>query len=174
MNTAVNHISVVNAGTGLAPVIQGVGTDTNVGTTITPKGTGTTTITAGGLAITAGGLTITAGNVQLAGHISTTGTIPVVAAGAQASAAAITAGSTDIAGSLTATTVAVPAAGALLTVTFATAYGAAPKTVILMPYGATVLDLQPSSIATTGFTVTITGTLPAGNTAFTIGYFVVA
>ena len=158
--SAVNDFVMKNAATGSAPLINVSGSDTNVSFNVTPKGTGLFVITSGGL--------------SMAGHLSTTGTAPTVAAGAQASAAAIVAGSTDTSGSVTATTVAAPAAGALFTLTFAVAYAAAPKTILLTVQGAGALDIQPSAIATTGFTGTLTGTLPAGSTAFTIGYLVVA
>lgn len=103
---------------------------------------------------------------------STTGA-PSVAAGAQASAASAVGGSTDNHGALSITTVASPAAGALAVVTFAHAYTVAPKAVLLCVNGTTFFAVQPSAIATTGFTVSLVGTaLPAGSTAYTVSYWV--
>jgi hypothetical protein len=57
----VNHIGITNAATATNPVISAVGTDANVGITLTPKGTGRTNI--GQLAVD--GTTITATAAQL-------------------------------------------------------------------------------------------------------------
>lgn len=47
--SAVNELTVANAATGNNPVVSATGTDTNIGVTITPKGTGNTTLTTGNL-----------------------------------------------------------------------------------------------------------------------------
>ena len=59
--SAVNQINVANAATATNPVISAVGNDTNIGITLTPKGTGRTNI--GQLALD--GTTITATAAQL-------------------------------------------------------------------------------------------------------------
>lgn len=43
-SSAVNQLNVTNAATGNAPVLGAAGNDTNIGITITPKGTGTLTL----------------------------------------------------------------------------------------------------------------------------------
>jgi hypothetical protein len=52
--SAVNEITVANAATGNNPVISATGTDTNIGITITPKGTGNTVLTSGNLVVSNG------------------------------------------------------------------------------------------------------------------------
>ena len=59
--SAVNQINVANAATGTNPVISAIGNDTNIGITLTPKGTGRTNI--GQLALD--GTTITTTAAQL-------------------------------------------------------------------------------------------------------------
>ena len=59
--SAVNQINVANAATGANPVISAIGNDTNIGITLTPKGTGRTNI--GQLALD--GTTITTTAAQL-------------------------------------------------------------------------------------------------------------
>ena len=59
--SAVNQINVANAATGANPVISAIGNDTNIGITLTPKGTGCTNI--GQLALD--GTTITTTAAQL-------------------------------------------------------------------------------------------------------------
>jgi microcystin-dependent protein len=59
--SAVNQINVANAATGTNPVISAIGNDTNIGITLTPKGTGRTNI--GQLAVD--GTTITTTAAQL-------------------------------------------------------------------------------------------------------------
>lgn len=59
--SAVNQINVANAATGTNPVISAVGNDTNIGITLTPKGTGRTNI--GQLALD--GTTITTSAAEL-------------------------------------------------------------------------------------------------------------
>jgi hypothetical protein len=59
--SAVNQINVANAATGTNPVISAIGNDTNIGITLTPKGTGRTNV--GQLALD--GTTITTTAAQL-------------------------------------------------------------------------------------------------------------
>jgi hypothetical protein len=47
--SAVNEITVANAATGANPVISATGSDTNIGITLTPKGTGNAILTSGNL-----------------------------------------------------------------------------------------------------------------------------
>jgi hypothetical protein len=52
--SAVNELTVANAATGNNPVISATGTDTNIGITLTPKGTGNTVLTSGNLVVANG------------------------------------------------------------------------------------------------------------------------
>jgi hypothetical protein len=52
--SAVNEITVANAATGNNPVLSATGSDTNIGITLTPKGTGNTVLTSGNLAVANG------------------------------------------------------------------------------------------------------------------------
>jgi hypothetical protein len=52
--SAVNEITVANAATGNNPVISATGTDTNIGITLTPKGTGNAVLTSGNLVVADG------------------------------------------------------------------------------------------------------------------------
>lgn len=56
--SAVNELTIANAATGNAPVISATGGDTNVGITLTPKGTGVVTVSS---ALTISGTTKAAG-----------------------------------------------------------------------------------------------------------------
>jgi hypothetical protein len=49
--SAVNEITVANAATGNNPVLSATGSDTNIGITLTPKGTGNVTVSTGNLVI---------------------------------------------------------------------------------------------------------------------------
>jgi hypothetical protein len=49
--SAVNEITVANAATGNNPVLSATGSDTNIGITLTPKGTGNAVLTSGNLVI---------------------------------------------------------------------------------------------------------------------------
>lgn len=49
--SAVNEITIANAATGNAPTISATGSDTNIGLTLTPKGTGNTTVTSGNIVV---------------------------------------------------------------------------------------------------------------------------
>lgn len=52
--SAVNEITVANAATGNNPVLSATGSDTNIGLTLTPKGTGNTVLTSGNLNVANG------------------------------------------------------------------------------------------------------------------------
>jgi hypothetical protein len=52
--SAVNELTVANAATGNNPVISATGTDTNIGITLTPKGTGNAVLTSGNLVVANG------------------------------------------------------------------------------------------------------------------------
>lgn len=52
--SAVNEITVANAATGANPVISATGSDTNIGITLTPKGTGNAVLTSGNLVVANG------------------------------------------------------------------------------------------------------------------------
>jgi hypothetical protein len=52
--SAVNEFTVANAATGNNPVISATGSDTNIGITLTPKGTGNVVLTSGNLAVANG------------------------------------------------------------------------------------------------------------------------
>lgn len=52
--SAVNEITVANAATGANPVIAATGNDTNIGITLTPKGTGNAVLTTGNLVVANG------------------------------------------------------------------------------------------------------------------------
>jgi hypothetical protein len=49
--SAVNELTVANAATGNAPVVSATGSDTNIGITLTPKGTGDVTVSTGNVKI---------------------------------------------------------------------------------------------------------------------------
>jgi hypothetical protein len=52
--SAVNEITVANAATGNNPVLSATGSDTNIGITLTPKGTGNAVLTSGNLVVANG------------------------------------------------------------------------------------------------------------------------
>lgn len=52
--SAVNELTVANAATGNNPVISATGSDTNIGITLTPKGTGNAVLTSGNLVVANG------------------------------------------------------------------------------------------------------------------------
>jgi len=52
--SAVNELTVANAATGANPVISATGTDTDIGITLTPKGTGNAVLTSGNLVVANG------------------------------------------------------------------------------------------------------------------------
>lgn len=108
---------------------------------------------------------------------------PTIAAGAGAGTTptvSVTAGSGDVNGSINVTTGTTPSAAAVVaTVTFGTAYAAAPKTVILFPANAATANLSTyggpfvGAITTTTFTVDVgTIALPA-STALKWYYLVI-
>jgi hypothetical protein len=52
--SAVNELTIANAATGNNPVLSATGSDTNIGITLTPKGTGNAVLTSGNLAVANG------------------------------------------------------------------------------------------------------------------------
>jgi hypothetical protein len=52
--SAVNELTIANAATGNNPVVSATGSDTNIGITLTPKGTGNAVLTSGNLAVANG------------------------------------------------------------------------------------------------------------------------
>lgn len=80
----------------------------------------------------------------------------------------IAAGSNDVRGSITGGTGTTPAAGNLITVTFAQAFASAPV-VTIVPTNAAAAALQPyvTSVSTTGFTIAV-GSAPAASQAATV------
>lgn len=52
--SAVNELTVANSATGANPVISATGSDTNIGITLTPKGTGNAVLTSGNLVVANG------------------------------------------------------------------------------------------------------------------------
>lgn len=103
-------------------------------------------------------------------------TAPAAAAGAQAGgsppAPVVTAGDTDLRGSMTFGTGSTATAGAMVAVTFANAFGVAPKAVQITPANAATaaLQLYVTSIGTTGFTVGC-NSAPASSQANTVYAF---
>ena len=111
----------------------------------------------------------------LSAHLISGGTIPTVAAGTDAASVAVTTGSTDTAGGVSATTTASPTANAsLVTVTFATAYSAAPKYVSIQGTNAAAMSamLYPQTITATGFTV-FCNVAPAASSSLAFCYSVI-
>ena len=66
--SAVNQINIANAATGTNPVISAIGNDTNIGITLTPKGTGRTNI--GQLALDGTTITTTAAELNFVGGVT--------------------------------------------------------------------------------------------------------
>jgi hypothetical protein len=66
--SAVNQINVANAATGANPVISAIGNDTNIGITLTPKGTGRTNI--GQLALDGTTITTTAAELNFVNGVT--------------------------------------------------------------------------------------------------------
>lgn len=73
--SAVNNLQISNAVTTISPVLSAVGNDTNIGITITPKGSGVVTIGGtGGVSIPSGNLALSTNSITMSGSIGTTGT----------------------------------------------------------------------------------------------------
>lgn len=68
--SAVNQINVANAATGTNPTISAIGNDTNIGITLTPKGTGRTNI--GQLALDGTTITTTAAQLNVLASVTAT------------------------------------------------------------------------------------------------------
>ena len=131
-----------------------------------------------GASFSVGSFGVAAGGQATIQGLNGAGTAPTVAAGAGAgSGAAVSARKGhDLGGSFIVTTAGTPAAGALATVTFGTALAAAPAGVLVTCWdntGAAGIDAGPTSVATTGFTVS-TGTSATAAHALLITYVVIA
>ena len=121
------------------------------------------------------------GPLTVGGHLLSSQSSGTVGAAAGANAgtsppAPVLTNCTDVRGSITCGTGTTPAAGALLTVTFGTAYTAAPIVHVQEQNSATkALNAYVSAVSTTGFTVSVTGTPAASqaNTVYSIGYAVI-
>jgi hypothetical protein len=112
----------------------------------------------------------------LTGHIVSSGTSPTFANGSQTTATAVGRGATDLAGQITTTTTASPAVGDLFTMTFATAYGSAPKTVIFFPANAAAAACVPytNSAQTFGASTRCSASVvPAASTVLLFNYIII-
>jgi len=154
VNSQSNTVSAVrlsNAGA----LIQGSGND--VLDLRNSSGTLITKVTNGGT------LAHTGGAMQLSGHfVALLSTLPGVANGTYCTGAAIGADSSDIAGLISATMTASPAAGSLIVVTFHTAFTNTPAVVITPSniYAAQITTYV--TVTNSGFTVAAATTPPAG------------
>ncbi len=135
----------------------------------------------GYLPLTGGTIT---GNLSITGHLQAVpGTAPGAVAGGNAGttppAPAVTTGSMDNAGTITFGTGTTPSAGAMVSVTFATAWvipgGGAPHIALTPGNTATqALGLFVSGVSPTGFIISVT-TAPAasqGNTVYSVNYVI--
>jgi hypothetical protein len=120
---------------------------------------------------------IVSSNITINGHIITGGTAPTVAAGAAAcTTPTVSVAGTDTSGTVTvATGTGCAASGILATLTFASAFGAAPH-VTLTPGDAGSLALgayvQNSTVSTTSFQLGASAT-PANSTVYQWNYLIV-
>lgn len=157
--------------------------DGAAGTTIFQKRAGAwveVTSTLGATTIT-GALSIT-GTFTETGHFVSAGTAPTAAAGGNAGgsppAPVVTAGDTDARGNITFGTGTVPAAGAMVVVTFNAAFVSAPLGVILTwanVAGAGLGQAYVTAISTTQFTIncTVAPAASQANTTYSINYWVI-
>jgi hypothetical protein len=109
------------------------------------------------------------------GHVVPEGVAAVPTVGAQATTVAVLGKAYDAAGGLRVTSIgSANAAGVLATVTFGTAYEAAPKAVTLTGRTANAIGigLYVSSISTTGFVISC-ASAPAASTVYDLSYVVV-
>lgn len=117
--------------------------------------------------------TLTVNGHIITGNLSGTTTVAVGAAAGNGATSASVVGN-DTAGYVTIVTAGTTATGTMATVTFANAYGATPKAVILTPRanvnGAT-LQYYAGSVGTTTFTID-TGTAPLTGNTFIFSYMV--
>jgi hypothetical protein len=119
---------------------------------------------------------IVSANLTVNGHIITGGVSPAVAAGAAAcTTPTVSVSGTDTSGTITVTTgTGCAAPGKLATVTFATAYGAAPR-VVIAPGSALAAGLSAytdnATVSTTGFDLA-TGAAPASSTTYKWNYWI--
>lgn len=119
---------------------------------------------------------VSTGNITVNGHIITNGTIPAVAAGTAACASpTVSVSGNDTSGIITiAARTGCAASGTLATLTFASAFGAAPH-IVLTPGGPNALTLgayiNDSTVSTTGFAIG-TNTTPTDGATYKWNYIV--
>jgi hypothetical protein len=137
------------------------------GASLLTADTTTDTITVQALVVTT--------NLTVNGHVITGGSTPGIAAGAAScTSPTVSIAGNDTAGVITVTTgTACASSGKLATVTFASAFGAAPR-VNITPASAGSVGLgayiDNSTISTTAFDLDVTGT-PADSTTYVWNYF---
>lgn len=130
--SAANGLSLVGSAAGTQPFMKAGGSDTNINVAVQPKGTGAFTIMANGannpvLAMqgsTSGQLFFSTGSTGGHGTYAFSGTAPTLTAGCNGAGSSIS--GTDINGTVGNQT----AAATSCTVTFGTAFGAAPRCVV--------------------------------------------
>ncbi len=114
------------------------------------------------------------GTLTMNGHIITansSGSTTIVAGANAGTGATASISGNDTSGTITVNTGTSPSAGTLATITFISAYGAAPN-VVLTPKGNAAATLQYNyGSSTTSFTLN-SGTAPAASTAYTYSYMV--
>lgn len=148
-------VTANSATTGTLAVVSGTGLTTGVGIKVVATAATLTT----GFYFAANDSALNVLTIGANGHItSNQTTAPTVAVGTQAgiTAAAITAGSTDVCGTIT--TTGTSTGGTILTVTFNKTYTIAPKAVIITAANAAGGGVNTDPIVTqtaTGFTLTI-------------------
>lgn len=122
-----------------------------------------------------------ANDVLLDAHLVTAGTAPTFTAGTAAGTApTVTITGNDIAGVVNVTTGTAPTGTPVVTVTFNTAYKAAPKAVILTPAssaaaalsGLTMVYVDPTNTTTAHYIITVGGTGLASATAYSWYYHI--
>lgn len=177
-----------------------------IGTGLTVDAGGVT-VTAGGLTVTAGGLTVSASGITVTGNSTITGTLssittltcttataskfkgnssaPAIAAGAAlGSSPTVSIAGTDSAGVIRMTVGSSPTSGAMVTVTYNSAYAAKPYVVLFPATSAAALALGDSgsrgvfvndaSSSTTAFVVSVVGTGIVAATQLDFYYLVIA
>lgn len=136
-------------------LVQGSGND--IFNLRNSSGTLITKVTNGGTLVHSGGA------FQLSGHlISLLSTVPGVANGTYCTGSAITSDSGDMAGIVSATMVASPAAGSLIVVTFHTAFTNTPAMTITPSNIFAAQIAAYVTVTNTGFTISAATTPPAG------------
>jgi|GEM_PF-5794951 len=132
-------------------------------------------------AVTVNGTLTTNGNVLLNGKLLTSGITPTIVSGASADCGgsgtpSVSISGNDVSGTITVTTNAIQAlgsctAGILANVTFAGAYGVAPR-VMLTPMSANASNLRYYFTSTTGGFSLGTGNAASATTTYSYAYFI--